>query len=293
MAMSSRHRLVRRVAPSARPSSGQERRLRRMRSITARVLRVERRDDVENARRDLAAERAVEDRARGALRASPARGAPSPVRRDSARIAMTVSASTGASRARYRAPRAAGWAGRATRRGSSARDRGAWRRRRRGSRFHMYHAAYGGRGRGHLSFSPRIFERSLAMELRLREERRARHDDRAAGRLQAAHRLQAPRARASRCTRSSQVNSDEVAVFFKDGTVVGVMHPGPPHAAHGQPAVLEPHRERGHRWGRSSINEIYFVKTTPVRSVPFGGPDRHDARPAAHVPRHAPHLSAR
>ena len=35
--------------------------------------------------------------------------------------------------------------------------------------------------------------------------------------------------------------------------------------------------------GQVFISEIYFVKTTPVRSVPFGGHDRHDARPAADV----------
>ena len=67
------------------------------------------------------------------------------------------------------------------------------------------------------------------------------------------------------------VDSDECAVFFRDGRVVGVIPPGR--------VTLETQNipflnsiVTSYTGGNVFVAEVYFVKTTPVRSVPFGGP---------------------
>ncbi len=67
------------------------------------------------------------------------------------------------------------------------------------------------------------------------------------------------------------VDSDEVAVFFKDGTVVGVMPPGR-HTLQTDNLPFLNRLVSAATGGNVLISEIYFVKTTPVRSVHFGGP---------------------
>jgi membrane protease subunit (stomatin/prohibitin family) len=66
------------------------------------------------------------------------------------------------------------------------------------------------------------------------------------------------------------VDSDECAVFFRDGRVVGVLPPGR--------VTLETQNipflnglVTSFTGGQVFIAEVYFVKTTPLRSVPFGG----------------------
>ncbi len=67
------------------------------------------------------------------------------------------------------------------------------------------------------------------------------------------------------------VDSDECAVFFKDGRVVGVLPPGR-HTLQTQNIPFLNAIVNNFTGGQVFISEIYFVKTTPVRSVPFGGP---------------------
>jgi membrane protease subunit (stomatin/prohibitin family) len=67
------------------------------------------------------------------------------------------------------------------------------------------------------------------------------------------------------------VDSDECAVFFKDGRVVGVIPPGRV-TLHTQNVPFLNQLVTSFTDGQVFISEIYFVKTTPVRSVPFGGP---------------------
>ncbi len=67
------------------------------------------------------------------------------------------------------------------------------------------------------------------------------------------------------------VDSDEVAVFFKDGRVVGVLPPGR-HTLQTQNIPFLNSIVTNMTGGQVLISEIFFVKTTPVRSVPFGGP---------------------
>jgi membrane protease subunit (stomatin/prohibitin family) len=67
------------------------------------------------------------------------------------------------------------------------------------------------------------------------------------------------------------VDSDEVAVFFKDGQVVGVLAAGR-HALQTDNIPFLNRIVSSVTGGQVLISEIYFVKTTPVRSVPFGGP---------------------
>ena len=67
------------------------------------------------------------------------------------------------------------------------------------------------------------------------------------------------------------VDSDECAVFFKDGRVVGVLPPGR-HTMQTQNIPFLGQLVNSFTGGNVFISEIYFVKTTPVRSVPFGGP---------------------
>jgi membrane protease subunit (stomatin/prohibitin family) len=67
------------------------------------------------------------------------------------------------------------------------------------------------------------------------------------------------------------VDSDECAVFFKDGRVQGVLGPGRV-TLHSQNIPFLNNLITSVTGGNVFIAEIYFVKTAPVRSVPFGGP---------------------
>ena len=67
------------------------------------------------------------------------------------------------------------------------------------------------------------------------------------------------------------VDSDECAVFFKDGKVVGVLPPGR-HTLSTQNIPFLNGIIGKFTGGDVFISEIYFVKTSPVRSIPFGGP---------------------
>lgn len=67
------------------------------------------------------------------------------------------------------------------------------------------------------------------------------------------------------------VDSDECAVFFKDGKVVGVLPPGR-HTMSTQNIPFLNNIVNKFTGGDVFISEIFFVKTSPVRSVPFGGP---------------------
>lgn len=67
------------------------------------------------------------------------------------------------------------------------------------------------------------------------------------------------------------VDSDECAVFFKDGKVVGVLPPGR-HTMSTQNIPFLNNIVNKFTGGDVFISEIFFVKTAPVRSVPFGGP---------------------
>jgi membrane protease subunit (stomatin/prohibitin family) len=67
------------------------------------------------------------------------------------------------------------------------------------------------------------------------------------------------------------VDSDECAVFFRDGPVVGVIPPGRV-TLDTQNIPFLNSIVTSFTGGQVFIAEVYFVKTTPVRSVPFGGP---------------------
>ena len=67
------------------------------------------------------------------------------------------------------------------------------------------------------------------------------------------------------------VDSDECAVFFKDGKVVGVLPPGR-HTLQTQNIPFLNNLVNKFTGGNVFIAEIFFVKTSPVRSIPFGGP---------------------
>jgi membrane protease subunit (stomatin/prohibitin family) len=67
------------------------------------------------------------------------------------------------------------------------------------------------------------------------------------------------------------VDSDECAVFFKDGRVVGVLPPGRV-TLQTQTLPFLNALVTNFTGGQVFIAEVYFVKTAPVRSVPFGGP---------------------
>jgi membrane protease subunit (stomatin/prohibitin family) len=67
------------------------------------------------------------------------------------------------------------------------------------------------------------------------------------------------------------VDSDECAVFFKDGRVVGVLPPGRV-TLQSQNIPFLNSLVTSFTGGNVFIAEIFFVKTAPVRSVPFGGP---------------------
>jgi membrane protease subunit (stomatin/prohibitin family) len=67
------------------------------------------------------------------------------------------------------------------------------------------------------------------------------------------------------------VDSDECAVFFKDGRVVGIIPPGRV-TLQSQNIPFLNALVTSFTGGQVLIAEVYFVKTSPVRSVPFGGP---------------------
>lgn len=67
------------------------------------------------------------------------------------------------------------------------------------------------------------------------------------------------------------VDSDECAVFFKDGRVVGVLPPGR-HTMSTQNIPFLNNIVNKFTGGDVFISEIFFVKTSPLRGVPFGGP---------------------
>jgi membrane protease subunit (stomatin/prohibitin family) len=67
------------------------------------------------------------------------------------------------------------------------------------------------------------------------------------------------------------VDSDECAVFFKDGKVVGVLPPGR-HTMQSQNIPFLNNLITSFTGGNVFIAEVFFVKTAPVRSIPFGGP---------------------
>lgn len=67
------------------------------------------------------------------------------------------------------------------------------------------------------------------------------------------------------------VDSDEVAVFFKDGVVVGVLPPGR-HTLHTQNIPFLNRLVVSMTGGNVLISEIFFVKTAPIRGLPFGAP---------------------
>ena len=67
------------------------------------------------------------------------------------------------------------------------------------------------------------------------------------------------------------VDSDECAVFFKDGRVVGVLPPGRV-TLQSQNIPFLNHLVTSYTGGQVFVAEVYFVKTAPVRSLPFGGP---------------------
>ncbi|HLK38732.1 MAG TPA: SPFH domain-containing protein [Polyangiaceae bacterium] len=67
------------------------------------------------------------------------------------------------------------------------------------------------------------------------------------------------------------VDSDECAVFFKDGRVVGVLPPGRV-TLQSQNIPFLNHLITSYTGGQVFVTEVYFVKTAPVRSLPFGGP---------------------
>jgi membrane protease subunit (stomatin/prohibitin family) len=67
------------------------------------------------------------------------------------------------------------------------------------------------------------------------------------------------------------VDSDECAVFFRDGRVVGVLAPGRV-TLESQNIPFLNALVTQYTGGQVFITEIFFVTTAPVRSVPFGGP---------------------
>ncbi len=67
------------------------------------------------------------------------------------------------------------------------------------------------------------------------------------------------------------VDSDECAVFFKDGQVMGVLAPGR-HTMQTQNIPFLGQIVNNFTGGQVFIAEIFFVKTAPVRNIPFGGP---------------------
>lgn len=67
------------------------------------------------------------------------------------------------------------------------------------------------------------------------------------------------------------VDSDECAVFFKDGRVVGVLGPGR-HTLQSQNIPFLNSIVTSFTGGQVLIAEVFFVKVSPLFGVPFGGP---------------------
>ncbi|MDI1478780.1 SPFH domain-containing protein [Polyangium sp. y55x31] len=67
------------------------------------------------------------------------------------------------------------------------------------------------------------------------------------------------------------VDSDECALFFKDGKYMGYLPPGR-HTLQTQNIPFLNNLINSFTGGDVFIAEIYFVKMQPIRSVPFGGP---------------------
>ncbi len=67
------------------------------------------------------------------------------------------------------------------------------------------------------------------------------------------------------------VDSDECAVFFKDGRVVGVL-PAGRHTLSTQNIPFLNSIVNNYTGGQVFISEIFFVKISPIFGVPFGGP---------------------
>lgn len=67
------------------------------------------------------------------------------------------------------------------------------------------------------------------------------------------------------------VDSDECALFFKDGKYVGALGPGR-HTLQTQNIPFLSNIVDRFTGGNVFISEVFFVKTQPVRSIPFGGP---------------------
>jgi membrane protease subunit (stomatin/prohibitin family) len=67
------------------------------------------------------------------------------------------------------------------------------------------------------------------------------------------------------------VDSDECAVFFKDGQVIGVIPPGR-HTLQTQNIPFLGQIVSNFTGGQVFISEIFFVKMSPVRGIPYGGP---------------------
>jgi membrane protease subunit (stomatin/prohibitin family) len=67
------------------------------------------------------------------------------------------------------------------------------------------------------------------------------------------------------------VDSDECAIFFKDGVVVGRLDAGR-HTLQTQNIPFLNQIVNSFTGGQVFISELYFVKMTPVRQVAFGGP---------------------
>jgi membrane protease subunit (stomatin/prohibitin family) len=67
------------------------------------------------------------------------------------------------------------------------------------------------------------------------------------------------------------VDSDECALFFKDGTYQGYLPPGR-HTLQSSNIPFLNSLIKDFTGGNVFIAEIFFVKTQPVRGVPFGGP---------------------
>src|SRR3984957_4508699 len=67
------------------------------------------------------------------------------------------------------------------------------------------------------------------------------------------------------------VDSDECAVFFKDGVVIGVLGPGR-HTLQTQNLPFLGQIVNNFTGAQVFISELFFVKPPPVRGLPFGGP---------------------
>lgn len=68
------------------------------------------------------------------------------------------------------------------------------------------------------------------------------------------------------------VDSDECAVFFKNGQCYGVLQGGQRHTLSTQNIPFLGKMVNDFTGGNLFIAEIYFVKTQPVRGIPVGGP---------------------